>query len=101
MFNNKRYITSGIQQELPLEMQILLWQMINNMEGSIQQDYLQVFTFTRNNDATDNRQQIIEHTQECPDYRKEYRFDCPEPLQLKIFVIDSGEYSTMLLAEEY
>lgn len=42
MFNNKRYITRGVANEVPLELQILLWDMIDTMEVK-EKDYLQVF----------------------------------------------------------
>lgn len=47
-------------------------------------------------------QQII-HSQEVPAYSKTYTFNCTEQecVSGKIFVIDDGEYCTMLLAEEY
>lgn len=39
--------------------------------------------------------------QEEPEFEKTYVFPMEEPIYEKIFVIDDGEHSTMLLAEEY
>ena len=41
MFNNSRYLTKGINEEVPLNLQILLWSMIDST--LIKKDYLQVF----------------------------------------------------------
>ena len=42
MFNNQRYVTRGISNELPLMLQIILWGLIDTMEVA-EKDYLQVF----------------------------------------------------------
>ena len=95
MFNNQRYATSGINSELPLLTQIILWRLIDTMEV-VRKDYLQVFCLS----ADDGRQRII-HEQEQPEYRKEYLFPSENPVTAKVFVIDDESHSTMLLAEEY
>ena len=41
MFDNSRYLTKGINEEVPLNLQILLWSMIDS--NLIKKDYLQVF----------------------------------------------------------
>ena len=71
-----------------------MWEMINNLPAD--RDYLQVFSLSE----ADGRQRI-KHTQEEPEYCKEYLFDIEKPVTEKIFVIDDGTYSTMLLANEY
>lgn len=95
MFKNPRYVTRGINAEIPLALQLILWKMIDEMEVA-QKDYLQVFTLSSKN----SRQKII-HEQEQPDYRKEYVFSGDCLINEKIFVIDDGDHSTMMLAEEY
>ncbi len=95
MFNNSHYVTRGIDAEIPLALQLVLWKMIDEMEVA-QKDYLQVFTL-----STENGEQKIIHEQEQPDYRKEYVFSTDRLVNAKIFVIDDGDHSTMLLAEEY
>lgn len=59
-------------------------------------DYLQVFSL-----STYNGRQRIKHTQEVPEYNREFFFDTDCPVTEKIFVIDDGTHSTMLLANEY
>ena len=95
MFNNPRYATSGINSELPLLTQVILWGLIDTMEV-VRKDYLQVFLL-----SVEDRQQRIIHEQEQPEYRKEYLFPSENPVTAKVFVIDDESHSTMLLAEEY
>ena len=95
MFNNPRYCTRGISSEVPLLMQIILWGLIDSMEVA-EKDYLQIFRLS----AENGKQKII-HTQEQPEYSKEYLFPSEEPITAKIFVIDDETHTTMLLAEEY
>lgn len=95
MFNNQRFATRGIMEQIPVFTQFLLWNLISDMQISAK-DYLQVFKLTVEN----GRQKII-HEQEQPDYKKEYLLRLDEPVNAKIFVIDDEDHSTMLLAEEY
>ena len=95
MFNNQRYVTRGISNELPLMLQIILWGLIDTMEVA-EKDYLQVFCLSE-----ESGMQKIIHKQEQPDYNKEYLFQSEEPITAKIFVIDDETHTTMLLAEEY
>ena len=92
-----RYITSGVNKKIDLSLQILLWNLVDNLK--VEKDYLQVFKLIRDGDVVN-----IEHTQEVPDYRlcikvnaKDLEFEGNE----KVYLIDSGDYSTMLLSEEY
>jgi len=51
--------------------------------------------------SSENGKQKITHTQEVPEYKKEYIFNTGTVITAKIFVIDDKTHSTMLLAEEY
>lgn len=64
----------------------------------VPKDYLQVFEFT----VEGNKQRII-HSQEEPEYKREYLLKLTDALFFvgKIFVIDDGDHSTMILASEY
>lgn len=100
MFTNKRYITCGIANEIPDEIQLVLWIMIDNLRRSIhsEPDYLQVFWLSNQ----DGKQKII-HSQGQPEYRNDILVAllCQPVEKAKIFVIDDGRHSTMMLAEEY
>ena len=95
MFKNPRYATSGVNSELLLMTQIILWGLIDTMEV-VRKDCLQVFLL-----SVEDRQQRIIHEQEQPEYRKEYLFPSDNPVTAKVYVIDDESHSTMLLAEEY
>ena len=71
-----------------------MWELINNLP--VDRDYLQVFSF----EPDINGQRII-HSQENPDYKKEYVFNLDTGVVGKVFVIDDGTYSTMLMNYEY
>lgn len=94
MFSRNRYVTARVSDEVPFVLQLFMWSCIDMLGNEA--DYLQVFEFT----AAPEGQRII-HTQEQPEYRQEYLIKCDKPLSAKIFVIDDGEYATMLFAEEY
>ena len=102
MFNkNNRYMTRGIKETLDISLQMMLWQIIDDVKESkeVELDYLQVFKIRRSNEEL-----IIEHTQEVPEYNKIYTFNKLSSLvegDLKIFIIDENDYNIMLLAEEY
>jgi Staphylococcal protein of unknown function (DUF960). len=101
IFDNDRYMTKGIQQEIPLELQLFLWNCIDTLKEQGQElDYLQVFELTRER-VDDVFFQKVEHRQEVPEYSKTYRVFPKEMVDVKIFVIDDGTNSVMLLASEY
>ena len=94
MFDNPRYLTKGVNQNIPIELQIFMWNCIDNLK--VEKDYLQVFNLS----VVDGIQRI-EHKQEAPEYQNTYSVLVSNPVDAKIFVIDDGDHSTMLLAEEY
>ncbi len=93
MFKNARYLTRGVQSEIPIELQLFMW---NCIESVPEPDYLQIFRF----ESVNTVQKII-HEQEQPEYRKEYLFKSGNPITVTVYIIDSDTYSTMLLASEY
>ncbi len=101
MFNNDRHISKDVQQAIPLELQIFMWDCIDNLQKqSIQLDYLQIFTFTKKR-VDDIFLQEIQHIQEMPKYIETYNILSSESIDTKVYVIDNGEYSTMILHKEY
>ena len=94
MFNNQRYLTRGVETGIPLELQLFMWQCIDSLPEN--PDYFQVFKL----EPMGNMQRIS-HTSEQPEYHKEYIIPTVKPITAKLYVIDSVDYSTMLLAEEY
>ena len=96
MFNKERYLTRGISNEIPLEIQILLWSMIDKL--NVKKDYLQVFEI----EPIDANLLKIEHRQEVHKYKSDIVVkNVGISSKVKIFVIDDGVYSTMMLSSEY
>lgn len=100
MFQNSRYITRGIQAEIPAFTTMILWEMIETARQEVPLDYLQVFRLYPAHEQGVTMQKVI-HTQEQPPYRKTLCFPCENPVRAKIFCIDDETHSTMLLADEY
>lgn len=94
MFQNARYLTRGIHAEIPPELQIFIWNCIDQLPETC--DYFQVFKL-----EPMGQMQRISHTSEQPEYKMEYLIPSENPITAKLYVIDSIDYSTMLLAEEY
>lgn len=90
-FKNKRYITKGVSEKVSLLLQLFMWECIDNL--TVPKDYLQVFKL-----SIAEGKQKIEHSQEEPFYKREHLLQTDTPLFIgKIFVIDDGTHSTMLL----
>ena len=87
-------MTKGVMSEIPFALQLFLWLLIEKLPEP--KDYLQVFRLS----VCDNGQHIV-HEQEEPSYHKEYDCQIDNPVTAKVYVIDDGDHSTMLLSEEY
>ena len=95
MFENQKFITRGVLSNIHAEITDLMWNRVLTMKVE-KKDYLQVFTLTK----TPTGQHIV-HTQEQPPYYYELDVPCTDAADVKVYVIDDGTYSTMLLASEY
>ena len=94
MFDNHRYLTRDVNESIPFEIQIFLWECIDRMPEP--KDYFQIFEL---NDI--GGMQHIVHKSEQPEYCMNYFIPVLKGITAKVYVIDSEDYSTMLLAEEY
>ena len=94
IFNNQKFITRDVAENIPIPLQLLMWEMINSLPAD--KDYLQVFSLSEK----DGKQRII-HTQEEPEYEKEYVLNLVPVITGKVFVIDDKTHSTMLMNYEY
>ena len=98
---DNRYVTRGVNDEVDIRLQLIMWSMIDklNDEGNVELDYLQVFNLRKEGNKI-----VINQSQEVPEYSCTYEIEL-EDVQLddeiKVYVIDSGEYSTMLFPSEY
>ncbi len=95
MFQNQRYLTRGVQDTIPPELQLLMWDALEAVPEP--KDYFQVIRIFVLNGI-----QCIEHDQEQPPFKREYLLPTVEKITTaKVYIIDDGDHSTMLLAEEY
>ena len=94
MFKGKKYITRGVQTEIPVELQSFMWMCVLALPEPM--DYLQIFRLY----YSEGKQKII-HEQEQPECKRKHILDFPNPVTAKVYVIDDGDHCTMLLAEEY
>ena len=90
-----RYLTRGVDADIPAELQLFMWQAIDQMPES--KDYLQVFRL-----SVENGLQVIHHSSEQPEFDMTYILAAADTaVTEKVYVIDDGEHCTMLLASEY
>ena len=87
-----RYLTRGVDAEIPLYLQMFLWDAVDNMPEP--KDYLQVFRFSEENGL-----QIVHHTSEQPQFEMTYIAETEKPVTAKVYIIDDGDHCTMLLAK--
>ncbi|MFR1825107.1 MAG: DUF960 family protein [Clostridium saudiense] len=98
---DKRYVTRGVNEEVDVRLQLIMWSMIDKLkdEENVELDYLQVFRIRK-----EGKNIVISQSQEVPEYSCTYEIEL-EDIQIddeiKLYVIDSGEYSTMLFPSEY
>lgn len=91
-----RYMTRKIVEEIPLEINILLWNLIDELQ--IRKDYLQIFEL---NPIGKGIVEIV-HKQEIPEYESSiYIYNEVIKENKKIYAIDSVEYSTLMFSYEY
>ena len=94
MHKTKRYLTCGVDAAIPLELQLFLWECVDRMPAP--RDYLQVFQL-----KPVGILQSITHSSEEPEYQMEFLLPSDAPITEKIYIIDDGDHSTMLLSNEY
>lgn len=101
-FSGKRYATRNIDSAIPLAMQLLLWKLIDEKQATAEPlDYLQVFELYPKSENGKAVQQII-HRQEIPPRSEIHLFPVIEKsLRTTIWIMDNGDYSSMLFSSEY
>ena len=98
---DNRYVTKGVNDEVDIRLQLIMWSMIDKLkdEESVELDYLQVFKIRKEGNKV-----VINQSQEVPEYSCTYEIELEDihiDDEIKLYVIDSGEYSTMLFPSEY
>lgn len=91
--NNKFYVTKEVNERLDMKIVIYIQTIIATMEVEI--DYLQVFDISGN---------ILTHSQEVPEYEREYRLSKKYEDE-RLFCIRTDEekksYWTLMFSSEY
>jgi len=96
---NNRYVTRSVDNTVPMETQFFLWSLIDaQVQNSNNLDYFQKFELK----ATAKGQMIL-HSQEVPQWSQVTVMAVPSECCITetIWVIDSGDYQTMLFPEDY
>ncbi|MGU3471883.1 DUF960 family protein [Paenibacillus sp. D51F] len=102
-FSSKRYVTRGINEILNLELQLTLWELVDEqIRDGLNMDYLQVFELGTENVNGRNIQKVM-HQQEQPERSRVTMLPGVRRHvhDMTVWIIDSGEYVTMLLPSEY
>ena len=94
MTETNHYLTCGVDSNIPLELQLFMWECVDQLPDP--KDYLQVFEL-----KPSGSMQSITHTSEEPAYHMEFLIPSEAPITEKLYIIDDGDHSTMLLASEY
>ena len=100
-FDSHRYITRGVAAEIPLDIQLMLFESIEVMRDKVEElDWLQVMKLEgiTKDDVSVLR---IVHVQEMPEGQVEYYLACEFEGKQTVFVVDDVDHVTMLLASEY
>lgn len=94
MFDNNRYLTCGVDSTIPLALQLFMWNCVDRLPAT--RDYLQVFEL-----SPLGPMQVINHCSEEPEFKRVYLLPSDSPINEKVYIIDDGDHTTMLLASEY
>lgn len=89
---NNRYITRGVNEEVDIRLQLIMWSMIDKLkdEGNIEIDYLQVFKLRKEANKV-----IIKQSQEVPEYSYTYEIELEDieiDYEIKIYVFEGIYY---------
>lgn len=101
-FSSDKYATKGVSERVPLDTQLALWSILDKRkQRGDTLDCLQVFDLTI--ELVDGEPlQVVRNRQEQPPHEETIYLDVTEPVEgITLWVIDSGEYCTMLFPNEY
>ena len=95
-FSGSKYITSGVAENFPIELQVALFSAVEQMREKVsgQLDYLQVFEI-----VTEVKRQKkflhIYHMQECPEAKLEYFIPTDVEVNGRAYLIDDVDHITL------
>jgi len=101
----QRYMTKGIQETIPVELQFFLWELQVTLRATQKDiDYLQIYSLSpiRKHSKTI---QVVQHEAEQPKYDTTHYIELKQCIEDKIYIItdiyEDHLVETMLLATEY
>lgn len=98
MFNKEnRYVSRDANSVIDIRLQLVMWNLIDELKNKVKVDYLQIFRILKE----DNKKIIIE--QELLKYKEMYSIELSDVEitgVIKVYVIDSVGYSTLILVSE-
>ncbi|WP_234122559.1 DUF960 family protein [Clostridium hydrogenum] len=101
MFNKEnRYVSRVANLAIDIRLQLIMWNLIDELKNKVKVDYLQIFKISKEG----NNKIIIEHEQEVSKYKEKYSIELSDieiTDVIKVYVIDSINYVTMILQEDY
>jgi len=98
---DKKYQTRGVAAEVNLDIQLILWSMIDTWKAQKKElDYLQVFELSIERINGKPIQKVV-HRQEVPPRKEEMMFRVVEPMNGRLWVVDGGEGAVMMKPDEY
>ena len=100
-FDSHRYITRGVAAEIPLDIQLMLFENIEVMRDKVGElDWLQVMKLEG---VTKDGVSVLRilHEQEMPEGHIEYYLPYEFEGKQTVYVVDNVDHVTMLLASEY
>lgn len=99
---DKQYSTREVAETLGLDIQIILWEMIDKwIKEDIIVDYLQVYELSIEFACGEVYQKII-HSQEIPNKIETlYYKNVSHPITAKIYIIDEGGNAVMMFSDQY
>lgn len=102
-FAGRRYVTSGVADRIAPEVQAVLWRMIDNKRDAGEElDYIQMFELSASKNNRGEEVQIVVQRQERPAFvDAEAVAGLSVLVTERVWVVDDGECSTMMLPEEY
>lgn len=101
-FSGSRYVTKGVAENFPMELQTALFSAIEQMSEKVcgELDYLQVFEIVTEVKGQKKFLHIY-HMQECPEANLEYFIPTDVEINGRAYMIDDVDHIMLLLAEEY
>lgn len=100
----ERYMSSRVNEEIPLEIQLFLWSLQDKIEREQKEiDYLQIYELSGGKGNT----QVVKHLAEIPFHEEEYVFEASKVVIAKLYIIrdfyeqEKRVVETLIYAEDY